>query len=582
MPLEENPKEVLRQLRRAETALAENGAGKTATLKLAPEPKTAPVPVWNEPVPFDDVRSLPSFPDEALPPVLRDWARATATDLRVPIELPAMMALACVATAAAKCMQVEVKPGWEEPLNIYTVIALRSGETKSPAQRRAVRPIHRYERELRDRRRDAIRDLQDRITKTKAKEAKLKLRAELDALKEEASPQLLVDDCTPEALAIALAHHHERMGLVSSEGGIFDTLAGRYSAAKTANLDLFNKAYSGDPVRVNRVGREAVALDEPALTVALCVQPHVVQELAAKPGFRGTGFLARFFYSLPSSMVGTRVADPPPVPSEIDRAYDEMLMTLLTALTPKSNPPRLRLSEDAQTLRSKFQTELEPRLAEYADLGAIADFGNKLVGNIARIAGLLHLATHARLFGNPKKTFGNTVAKPKKAKIPAKKNIGNIGNNKTTFPSEITANTFADATKIGEYLLQHALAAFSLMGSDPRAANAKHALSWIQRERLETFEHRTVHQAVKGTIKRVEDLDAALFLLVDHGYLKEVPKPWNRRGRPPKPSYSVNPCCHNSHNSQKAQPAKNNMDWGGDHNSHNPANGSLKTREAAE
>ena len=65
-----------------------------------------------------------------------------------------------------------------------------------------------------------------------------------------------------------------RNALISSEGGIFDTLAGIYT--KNVNIDVMLKGYSGDPIRVDRIGRESENISNPALTVLLMAQPNVV------------------------------------------------------------------------------------------------------------------------------------------------------------------------------------------------------------------------------------------------------------------------------------------------------------------
>ena len=64
------------------------------------------------------------------------------------------------------------------------------------------------------------------------------------------------------------------------------------------------------------VSRSPVHVRKPALTLGLVVQPDVIRDLARKPGFRGSGLLARIFFSLPQSLVGSRDIAPPPVPAE--------------------------------------------------------------------------------------------------------------------------------------------------------------------------------------------------------------------------------------------------------------------------
>src|SRR6185369_1579871 len=54
-----------------------------------------------------------------------------------------------------------------------------------------------------------------------------------------ARPQLIADDVTSETAATLLAEQGGRLAVLSPEGGIFATLAGRYSG--TPNLEVFLK-----------------------------------------------------------------------------------------------------------------------------------------------------------------------------------------------------------------------------------------------------------------------------------------------------------------------------------------------------
>lgn len=473
---------------------------------------------WPHPAPLAERIELPPFPADALPPPLRAWAQAQALALQVPIELPAFQALAAISTCVARRVAIEVRPGWQEPLNTFWIVALGSGERKSPVVRAATAPLIAHERKLRDEHQARLAELRDAAADDGA------ARAELDQLEAAGPPRLLVDDVTPEALAIVMSANGGRASLMSAEGGIFETIAGRYSNG-VANVDLILKAHAGDSVRIDRkLGKQAIMIDEPALTMALAVQPSLLEGLADKPGFRGLGLLARFLFALPHSMVGRREVNPPPVPAGVAASYAALIAALLEIPEPLDTPPLLQLSPEAHTRMLEFQTEIEPRLGDGGDLATMTDWAGKLCGAVARIAALIHLVEHSG-------------------------NIGNCGSQK------VSVSALDAALRIGVYLIRHAKAAFSLMGSDPRTQRAQHVLDWIKREGHDHFEHRDAQQALKGSMS-TDELKAALGVLVDNGYLRRVeaslrPGP----GRRPEPSYLVNPACHNSHNPQKGRQA---------------------------
>jgi len=98
-----------------------------------PDPTADDDHAWPDPLPISPVANVPVFPVDTLPPWLRDWVIALATALQCPVDLPAMLGLAVLALCAAKRYQAHVIQGWDEPLNLYVAVALKPGESKSPA-----------------------------------------------------------------------------------------------------------------------------------------------------------------------------------------------------------------------------------------------------------------------------------------------------------------------------------------------------------------------------------------------------------------------------------------------------------------
>ncbi len=101
--------------------------------------------------------------------------------------------------------------------------------------------------------------------------------------------------------------------MISAEGGIFDTIAGRYSS-NIPILDVWLKGHAGDPLRVDRKGRAPEYVQRPALTLCLMIQPVTLSAIARNEMFRGRGLLARFLFALPPSKVGHRRAGAPRSP----------------------------------------------------------------------------------------------------------------------------------------------------------------------------------------------------------------------------------------------------------------------------
>lgn len=267
---------------------------------------------------------LPEFPIDCFPDVIKDYTKGIADTLQVPVDMEATMVLDTMALCVQGKFQIDIKPGWIEPLNLYTVVIGRPSERKSPALKEATQPVYDYMQEENERRLPQIKEyglkkkiiqgrlktVQDNLSKkdnpTCTLQDALICQQDLEVLeKEEVKPvQLIVDDITPEALARVMKDNNERMAIISAEGGVFGIMAGRYS--QFPNIDIFLKAFSGESFSSIRVGRESVEMRKPLLTLGLAVQPKVIADIMDNEDFRGRGLLARFLYCMPNTKIGKR------------------------------------------------------------------------------------------------------------------------------------------------------------------------------------------------------------------------------------------------------------------------------------
>jgi hypothetical protein len=334
-------------------------------------------------------------------------------------------------------------------------------------------------------------------------------------------PQLYCDDITPEALAKLLANQGGRMFQISAEGTVFEICKGRYS--EVPNFDVYLKGHAGDSLRVGRIGRDRDTVERPALTVVVAVQPDVIAGLASEAQFRGRGLLARWLYSLSVGKIGHGQVRPRPVPREVELTYQANLTKLWQLEGSTDAPHLLHFSGEADEALAEFERWLEPQLAPEEPLSLLAGWANKLAGAIARIAGILHVAD----------SVGRGVA--------------------WDFP--IDAATVASAIALGrDYFLPHALAAFAQMGVDQKFEDAKRIVRWlsegfrgfcekVNRDPTLGISQRDLHVEIFGGSRKVEEVEAAIGLVVKHLYLRpmEVLREPGKPGRKPGHKFEVNP-----------------------------------------
>jgi len=478
-----------------------------------------------------DTPNLPRLDLAHLPTWAGDYAQALAADTETPPELAAGMILVSCATAAARCLRVMVKPNYFEPCNLWAVVALPPGNRKSAVQSAATFPLLNWERDQAEIMDVEIKRIasERKTLEARAKELRTKSSKEKDLNKAKeiareaaeleaelpevpVQPQLWTSDATPERLGALLAEHGECMAWLSSEGGVFDLLQGRYSGG-ALNLDLVLKAHSGDAERVDRGSRPPVFLRSPRLSIGLSPQPDVLRGLATKPGFRGRGLLGRFLYLLPPSPLGYRELTSKPIPDTIRTAYEKGIRAMLDwvpTIDERGNqqPHILRLSDEAYNEWFAFARAIEVRMRPSKEFEHCTDWAGKAPGAAARLAGVLHGIKHAH--GKP-------------------------------WEAVITAKTMNDALEIIAVISRHSLAALDMMGADPTIAAARKIWDWIERSRLSRFTVREAFNELRGTFPRVHNLRDALEALEERGYIEVVEPPRDGPGRPPSPIVRVRP-----------------------------------------
>ncbi|MGH3709459.1 MAG: DUF3987 domain-containing protein [Pseudonocardiaceae bacterium] len=486
---------------------------------------------WPDPVPLDPPRTPAVFPVDALPDWAADYVAALSEATQTPPDLAGCCVLGVFAACAGGRAVVEARRGWQEPVNLYLLPVLRPGSRKSAVISAATRPLYDAEKTLWERARSEIAEtatLRDIAVKAAEKatrdaaNAKPDKRDELSAKAVSAAsqaaaiqvpivPRLIADDVTPEAAASLLADHGGRLAIISAEGGIFDIIAGKYNNSVPC-LDVWLKGHAGDPLHIDRKGRDSEYIEHPALTMLLTVQPSVLSTIASNAAFRGRGLLARFLYSIPKSNLGHRRIGAEPVSDDITSTHEEHVRKLFADLADWTDPTVLTLSPQAHELLLDTELRIEPRLSEDGDLGPIAEWGSKLAGAMLRIAGLLHLASE-----------------PEAIRTPISR-------------TPISRATLANAIRIGDYFTEHARAAFHLLG-DTDTRNAAYLLGHLAKKNIKEFTIRSLHADLpRSRFATADDVTAAVKVLEDHGYVRPQPKPERTGpGRKPSPGYFVHP-----------------------------------------
>ena len=476
-----------------------------------------------EPIPLEGAKP-PAFPVDALPKDIADYVMAVAETTQTPVDVAASASLSVLSIGMQGKYVIKPKADWKEPVNTFIAIFMPPSERKSAVCSLMGKPMNEHEKEwnrehaaevdfsrtersILERR---LKALEDQASKGKAEMAEVrKASEELSSFKDKKPLRYYGDDVTTEKLVSMISENDGKAAIFSPEGGIFDLLKGMYT--RYVNIDVFLKGYSGDPIRVDRIGRESETIYDPVLTVMLMAQPSVLAGVMENGNFRGRGLTARFLYCVPESNVGKRKYRSEPIPDEVYRRYEECIRNILTD-EPEPMPQVITLSPEADEMLEAFSEELEPKLKnEYADF---ADWAGKLAGNTVRIAALLCRAERHIV-----KEF---LSDPE--------------------PLVVSGRTMSDAIRIGRYFTEHAKAAFSLLGADEGIRNCRYVLSAIKKAGLAEVSRRDIMRLCRA-LKTKDAVQTVIDQLVEYGYLAEKQTRLQPgRGRMQVGVYAVNPC----------------------------------------
>ena len=510
---------------------------------------------WQDPIQLDQP-DLPTFDAGDFPPVLWSMIEGIAKATETPPELAGMNVLAATAAACQRKLTIELKPGYCEPLALWTATQLPPGSRKSAAQKPAIRPLLQWESEqaqalapvikaaraTREAEELRLKELQKKFGKEQDVIKREALREEIEAAEASLtevprSPRIVSQDITPEQLSALMAQNGERLALFSSEGGVFSIMAGRYSGG-IANLDVYLQSHSGDTIRVDRGSRPSVYLQEPALTMGLSVQPDVLTDMASKPGFLGRGLVGRFLFCTPRDIVGKRTLETVPIPETVAASYDETITALLNMGEQRNMLTgdlfAIQLSEDASAAWREFALWVESAVGEGGGLEHMRDWGGKLPGAAGRIAGIFHCIGCAKQL------------------IQAEADTPDL-NSSTALPWEVqaatatpdryplTGATMRTALSLARKLVPHAIHTYALMGEGGDIQAARRVLRWIEGTGVDEFTARDCHAALKGTFPKRADLDPGLAVLMERGFIRRVQPPAKGGPGRKREPYQVNP-----------------------------------------
>lgn len=320
-------------------------------------------------------------------------------------KMPLMFMIGALSYSVSNLAQIAIPSGHKEPLNLFICVPLESGNRKTSTLNKCLEPIIDWAKE----KSESI----DETIKIKEKEAKI-AKLELDQLYKklikseskheiEREIQIIEDniddipnhlevyssDSTPEKLAIMCKNDDGYFLFKSDEGGIFDTLNGRY-ANNIPNVDFFNQSFNNAPVKIDRVGSGSLHIQNPRLTVILSPQVKIISKLSKKQAFIDTGLVHRFIFMNCQSFIGKRTLVENQVNEQLFTKFYEKIRYYLNLQFQRKELINLKLSPKAYLLFKNYFNHIEQHHMKTL-IENIQIWLSKFEGISLRIIALFHL-----------------------------------------------------------------------------------------------------------------------------------------------------------------------------------------------
>ena len=342
-----------------------------------------------------------------IPDVLGEMCEAIENQFQIDRAIPFGQALGMVAAATRGKVRTQVSPDWIEHSSFYILTIAETGDGKSQVMNLLRKPLDAYEQNLRadaakgyglqianhEIAQDKLKRIKDQMSKGK-KSANPATQADLQAAIDEVGntkpadiPLLSIGgDVTPDKLADLIVQNKE-LAIHDAEGTLFSHLSGTRHGTGSA-WETMLQAFTGDPIKVHRIGREGGSVAGAHLVINTSVQPIVWKEIISDKNAVGRGAIGRFIVLNAQSNIGYRDAaahQSYPIPDDVIDRWGSVICELLDI-----KEPRIFELDDAQrAIVIAYKARLEKLLRDPEN--RLDGFGSRLPGILIRIAQLFTL-----------------------------------------------------------------------------------------------------------------------------------------------------------------------------------------------
>lgn len=489
---------------------------------------------WPAPEPLSDgLKPVEPFSYELLPGRIRPWVEDISDRMQCPPDFPGAGAMIVLAALIGRKIGIYPKlhDEWFVVVNLWGLFVGRPSEMKTPVLNEITKPLRKLEAEAKQIYEEAEQEYTAALRRLKLQEDLVAANAK-KALKSGKSPadvdklfmdlddsidsppsrqRYIVNDATVEKLGVLLNENPNGLLLIRDEiSGWLKTIN---RADRPNDRAFYLEAWEGSGrYTYDRIGRGTIDIESLCVSIIGGIQPGKLSTIARAAilgGNNDDGFIQRFqMMVFPDHKDKLVIVDRKP-DKEAKNKTLELIQQITELPTPMAGEevPGLHFSSDAQALFYAWLTELE----------------NEIRGEDIHPAMESHLAKYRSL-------------------IPSLALICHLADEVEFDPmSPVSIAALQQALKWYKYLRSHAERIYGMI-IHGHTAGAKNILGKIAKGLLSNpFKRRDIQRGCWAGLTEPEDIDGALSVLEDYGYIRSVNQRPGHLGGRPTIEYHIHP-----------------------------------------
>lgn len=311
--------------------------------------------------------AAPAFPMEVYP----KWVQAYCTEVAEACEVPASVVgftlLGVLGAAYGTHLQIAFKQGYVRHCHDYFFLVADVSVGKSGVFQYVSKPLYEIQRAL-------------RIAQPAPENPK----------KAPPPPQVIISDCTPEAVVKAQHDNGGAIAMVTPDTPLFSQISA--TGRNPWPLAPYCSSHTGEPYHVHRITRGPNEIEKARLAIVAGTQPDTLKQVHVRPQIETSGMLSRCtFHVVPKLTAADLSPGDPEVCLERQNKFESAIKKL--GLFYRQNPaPPFKLDKEAAAARVQWIDRMRPRYKlPSGDLHQHAGHCAKLEEKIGRWATLLHV-----------------------------------------------------------------------------------------------------------------------------------------------------------------------------------------------